>query len=159
MTCFNFISTVGSATKADPSADQIHGRGSRQRDLILSSSSACGGERLALARHLSSLEMAGVFQFSTQETPAKQMAGRNEAENEVSGNKRPQAEGDRIAAAPSGVSFKSKLMNSSNPDSWVGFGVGRKKLKINPGDFQFEEGPNGIELLMSSDIKAQLCKA
>ncbi|KAL5849896.1 hypothetical protein ACOSQ4_007909 [Xanthoceras sorbifolium] len=100
--------------------------------------------------------MAGVFQFSSQETSAKQMAGRNEAENEVSGNKRPRAEGDRIAAAPSGVSFKSKLMNSSNLDSWVGFGAGREKLKINPGDFQFEEGPNGTELLMSFDIKAQL---
>ncbi|KAL5852833.1 hypothetical protein ACOSQ3_007951 [Xanthoceras sorbifolium] len=50
-------------------------------------------------------------------------------------------------------------MNSSNLDSWVGFGAGREKLKINPGDFQFEEGPNGTELLMSFDIKAQLCKA
>ncbi|KAL5816795.1 hypothetical protein ACOSQ3_025173 [Xanthoceras sorbifolium] len=76
-----------------------------------------------------------VFQFSAQETPAKQMASRNEAENEVSSNKRPRAEGDRIAAAPSSVSFKSKLMNSSNPDLWVGFGAGREKLKINPGDF------------------------
>ncbi|KAL5806756.1 hypothetical protein ACOSQ3_029644 [Xanthoceras sorbifolium] len=75
--------------KANPSADQTHGRGSRQRDLILSSSSVREGERLALARHLSSLEMAGVFQFSAQETPAKQMTSRNEAENEVSGNKRP----------------------------------------------------------------------
>ncbi|KAL5827813.1 hypothetical protein ACOSQ4_019610 [Xanthoceras sorbifolium] len=70
-----------------------------------------------------------------KETPAKQMTGRNEAENEVLGNKRPRVEGDRIAAAQSGVSFKSKLMNSSNPDSWVGFGAGREKLKINPGDF------------------------
>ncbi|KAL5777519.1 hypothetical protein ACOSP7_010445 [Xanthoceras sorbifolium] len=50
-------------------------------------------------------------------------------------------------------------MNSSNPYSWVGFGAGREKLKINPGDFQFDEGPNGTELLMSSDIKAQLYKA
>ncbi|KAL5836780.1 hypothetical protein ACOSQ3_013949 [Xanthoceras sorbifolium] len=82
------------------------------------------------------------------------MAGRNEAENEVSGNKRPRAEGDRIAAAPSDVIFKSKLMNSSNPNSWVGFGAGREKLKINLGDFQFEEGLNGTELLMSSDVKA-----
>ncbi|KAL5844622.1 hypothetical protein ACOSQ4_010580 [Xanthoceras sorbifolium] len=103
--------------------------------------------------------MAGVFHFSAQEIPAKQMASINKADNKVSGNKRPRAEGDRIAAAPSGVSFKSKLMNSSNPYSWVGFGAGREKLKINPGDFQFDEGPNGTELLMSSDIKAQLYKA
>ncbi|KAL5846527.1 hypothetical protein ACOSQ3_010051 [Xanthoceras sorbifolium] len=59
-------STAGSTTKADPSADQTHGRGSQQRDLILSSSSARGGERLALARYLSTMEMAGIFQFSAQ---------------------------------------------------------------------------------------------
>ncbi|KAL5853023.1 hypothetical protein ACOSQ3_008141 [Xanthoceras sorbifolium] len=102
-----YLVKARSATKANPSADQTHGRGSRQRDFILSSSSARGGERLTLSCHLSSLEMAGIFQFSAQETSAKQMAGRKEAENEVSGNKRPRAEGDRIAAAPKGLSFKS----------------------------------------------------
>ncbi|KAL5805788.1 hypothetical protein ACOSQ4_028521 [Xanthoceras sorbifolium] len=56
-------STAGSATKADPSADQTHGRGSRQRNLILSSSSVRGGERLVLARHLSSLEWLASSSF------------------------------------------------------------------------------------------------
>ncbi|KAL5767860.1 hypothetical protein ACOSQ2_014643 [Xanthoceras sorbifolium] len=43
----------------------------------------------------------------------------------------------RVAAE----SFKSKLMNSTNPSNWMGGGSGRRKLKIEKGDITMKDVP------------------
>ncbi|KAL5831663.1 hypothetical protein ACOSQ4_017017 [Xanthoceras sorbifolium] len=64
--------------------------------------------------------MAGIFKFSAEEEPGMNVKGSAEAVQDISGSKRARADGDGSAKMPRSVSFKSKLMNSSHPDSWVG---------------------------------------
>ncbi|KAL5827675.1 hypothetical protein ACOSQ3_019516 [Xanthoceras sorbifolium] len=56
-------------------------------------------------------------------------------------------------------SFKAKLLNISSPrDNWSGFGSNKEKLKINEGDIIVMDSPRGLEMILSSNLKHQLCK-
>ncbi|KAK0591926.1 hypothetical protein LWI29_010382 [Acer saccharum] len=57
-----------------------------------------------------------------------------------------------------GVSFKSKLLGTSNPSNWSGFGTGNERLKIEEGDITFVEGTDGPSMKLSPELKIQLCK-
>ncbi|KAL5805480.1 hypothetical protein ACOSQ4_028213 [Xanthoceras sorbifolium] len=77
-------------------------------------------------RRLSTPKMAGIFKFSAEDEQRMKVKGSAEAVREISDTKRARADGNGLIKTPSNMSFKSKLMNSSNPDSWVGFGAKRE---------------------------------
>ncbi|KAL5823356.1 hypothetical protein ACOSQ4_021256 [Xanthoceras sorbifolium] len=95
--------------------------------------------------------MVEFFKFAARNEPAKQMEIVVESEHEVFSAKRAKAECKTAKVVPrvtGGASFKLKLMNMANPSCWVGFGAKKEKLKNNPGDIQFEEGPSGTKMLL-----------
>ncbi|KAL5827255.1 hypothetical protein ACOSQ3_019090 [Xanthoceras sorbifolium] len=57
-----------------------------------------------------------------------------------------------------GESFKTKLSSMASSGSWIGFGTGNEKLKIAEGDITVSEGPHGLVMKLSNELKNQLHK-
>ncbi|KAL5831295.1 hypothetical protein ACOSQ4_016649 [Xanthoceras sorbifolium] len=53
---------------------------------------------------------------------------------------------------PSTNSFKSKLMNMSNPGTQSGFGTHKERLKIDEGDITISKGPCEPMMDISEDL-------
>ncbi|KAL5833045.1 hypothetical protein ACOSQ3_016719 [Xanthoceras sorbifolium] len=53
---------------------------------------------------------------------------------------------------PSTNSFKSKLLNMSNPGTRSGFGTHKERLKIDEGDITISKGPCGPMMDISEDL-------
>ncbi|KAK3185201.1 hypothetical protein Dsin_032487 [Dipteronia sinensis] len=108
------------------------------------------------------------FVFSAQQSFSAGVNPISTNSFEISGSaKRPRAEstplgrGDVAVEIPSkdGLgSFKSKLLQMSNPSSWSGLGSATEKLQFDQQDIQISEGPSGLRMCFSSKLKAQLQK-
>ncbi|KAL5824768.1 hypothetical protein ACOSQ3_020831 [Xanthoceras sorbifolium] len=57
-----------------------------------------------------------------------------------------------------GGSFKTKLMGSSNPGEWSGFGSGNPPVSINEDDIVYGEGEFGPSMKLSMKLKEKLAK-
>ncbi|KAL5797474.1 hypothetical protein ACOSQ2_002294 [Xanthoceras sorbifolium] len=55
-------------------------------------------------------------------------------------------------------SFKTKLLEVSNPSNWKGFGDGKENITIEDSDFVLVEGSNGQDVILSEELKSKLRK-
>ena len=106
--------------------------------------------------------MAAAFRFSAQPEQLKHSEDlKGKPPDPVTSSKRARPDdasvSDRVRPAM-GESFKSKLVNASNPNQWQGFGAGKDKLKIADGDITVTVGPTGPAMKLSDGLKTQLCR-
>ncbi|KAK2638984.1 hypothetical protein Ddye_026779 [Dipteronia dyeriana] len=74
--------------------------------------------------------------------------------------KRARTQGDEDVGnlrKPVSDSFKAKLISTSSSGTWLGFGIGKEKLKIEDGDISIVEGPNGPAMKLFTEFKFHLC--
>ena len=91
--------------------------------------------------------MVAAFLFSAQPTSRNSEDLKDKPPDPKSSTKRARSNDDEesdILRSSMGESFKSKLLNASNPNQWQGFGSGKERLKISEGDITITEGLSSL---------------
>ncbi|KAL5860984.1 hypothetical protein ACOSQ4_002280 [Xanthoceras sorbifolium] len=92
--------------------------------------------------------MAEHLVFSAQHPPKKIVEGLGGGANPEFHCKRARSDCEDLSAMPQRErvdSFKTKLLEVSNPSNWKGFGDGKENIPIEDSDFVLVEGSNGEE--------------